>query len=88
MSSISLSTILLRKRRGSSPSPFLPRAPRHSHTPSPVHEPEETLVRDVRAGQRPAEVVEKKLVVLLRRALVPVSQIRCSACGRGATLSR
>jgi hypothetical protein len=44
-------------------------------------QPEEALVRDPRAGRRPAEMVESKLLGMLRFALVPVSQIRQSARG-------
>jgi hypothetical protein len=44
-------------------------------------EPEEILVRDPRGDRRPAEMVERKLLGMLRLALVPVSQIRLTPCG-------
>ncbi len=90
MSSINARLISVRKRRGSTSESLTPRVPRPAPAtvPAPVYQPEETLIRDVRGNQRPAEFVERKLVALLQHAVVPVSQIRCSSCGRGTAHSR
>ena len=59
--------------------------PRSRWPASTEKEPEETLVRDPRADRRPAEMVERKLLGMLRLALVPVSQIRLNPCGWNRT---
>ena len=41
-----------------------------------VHEPEESLVGDERCGQRPAQMVERKLTRLLKGSFALVSQLR------------
>jgi hypothetical protein len=42
---------------------------------------EESLVRDARAGLRPAQLVENKLRCVLKSASVPLSQISSECCG-------
>ena len=46
---------------------------------------EETLIVDARAHIGPAQVVERKLVALLKAVLLPISQVRMSSCGRSRT---
>ena len=44
--------------------------------------PQETLVVDARAGLTPAQMVERKLVSLLRRTLLPASHLQVSRTRR------
>jgi hypothetical protein len=46
-----------------------------SQTPPDPRAPEEALVSDDRAGVRPAQWVERKLVSLLRTGLLPLSRL-------------
>ena len=43
----------------------------------------ESLVQDARAGLRPAQMVERKLLSLLRSGPVPMSHLRLTASYRG-----
>jgi hypothetical protein len=45
--------------------------------------PGETLVVDSRASLRPAQLVERKLVSLLKNVYVPVSQVRTTTLYKG-----
>ena len=49
-----------------------------------LHDSEESLIRDSQVGVGPAQQVEDKLVVMLDKALLPVSQVRLE----GGTPSR
>ena len=44
---------------------------------------DETLVLDLRASLRPAQIVERKLMTLLKNVYVPVSQVRATVLYRG-----
>jgi hypothetical protein len=44
--------------------------------------PQETLVCDARAGLTPAQMVERKLVALLRRTHLPASHLQVSRMRR------
>jgi hypothetical protein len=41
-----------------------------------VSSPQETLVNDSRAGLTPSQMVERKLVTMLRSTLLPASQLQ------------
>jgi hypothetical protein len=43
---------------------------------------QEKLVHDVRAGLTPAQMVERKLVALLRNTILPASQLQASRTRR------
>jgi hypothetical protein len=58
----------------STPSVATKRPPRSS--------PQETLVTDVRAGLTPAQVVEQRLVSMLRSNILPASQLQASRMRR------
>ena len=47
-----------------------------------VSSPQETLVNDSRAGLTPAQMVERKLVTLLRSTPLPASQLQESRMRR------
>ena len=42
---------------------------------------EESLVADTRAGLRPAQMVERKLITLLKSSAVPMSHVQVVATG-------
>jgi hypothetical protein len=44
--------------------------------------PQETLVHDARAGLTPAQLVERKLVALLRSTILPASHLQVSRMRR------
>jgi hypothetical protein len=48
----------------------------------PAPAPEESLVVDARAGLSPSQMVEKKLIGLLRSGPLPVSQMMTRRAGR------
>jgi hypothetical protein len=58
----------------------------------PIRQPEaaieemEVLIADARAGLTPAEMVERKLLDLLKGTAVPLSQIRLMGLRRGRGL--
>lgn len=69
---------------GPAASPFRssPDVPRTSDYEN--HEvPEETLIIDVRGGLRPAQLVEDKLISLLKTVAVPVSHARMTTLCKG-----
>jgi hypothetical protein len=43
--------------------------------------PEEALIADSRAGLTPSQLVERKLIALLKSSLVPVSHVQMLATG-------
>jgi hypothetical protein len=47
--------------------------------------PEEALVADIRAGLTPSQLVERKLMALLKSSLVPVSHVQIMAAGISRT---
>lgn len=47
----------------------------------------ESLIADPRGGLTPAEMVEQKLVALLKGGMVPLSQVRVTSLPRGRGLS-
>lgn len=47
----------------------------------------ESLIADPRAGLSPAEMVEQKLVALLKGGMIPLSQVRVTALPRGRGLA-
>lgn len=51
-----------------------------SHPVSPA--PQETLVCDARAGLTPAQMVERKLVAMLRSTILPASHLQVSRMRR------
>jgi hypothetical protein len=51
----------------------------------PVAAPEESLVADTRAGLRPAQMVERKLITLLKSHAVPMSHVQVVATGMKRT---
>lgn len=44
--------------------------------------PQETLVSDLRAGLTPSQLVERKLLTLLRSAILPASHLQVSRARR------
>jgi hypothetical protein len=48
----------------------------------PLAVPQETLVNDARAGLTPSQMVERKLVALLRSTLLPASHLQASILRR------
>jgi hypothetical protein len=50
--------------------------------PRPVSPPQETLVVDARAGLTPSQLVERKLVSMLRSTLLPASHLQVSRMRR------
>lgn len=44
--------------------------------------PQETLVHDVRAGLTPSQMVERKLVAMLRSTILPASHLQTSRTRR------
>ena len=60
--------------------------PSQRHSPrTKIAASDETLMLDVRAGQRPAQVVEGKLRSLLKRELLLASHLRTSALSPSRT---
>jgi hypothetical protein len=51
--------------------------------PSPPRDGDESLVADARAAMTPAQMVERKLVSLLKGGPLPVSQVRMVSLLRG-----
>jgi hypothetical protein len=47
----------------------------------PPADPQETLVTDIRASLSPAEMVERKLIALLRSAAIPISHVQMLSTG-------
>jgi hypothetical protein len=60
--------------RHQNPNPSPPAAKRLSQSP-----PEEALITDARAGLTPAQMVERKLVSLLKSNPLPVSHVQLEA---------
>lgn len=52
----------------------------------PERPPEETLIADARAGLTPAQMVERKLISLLKGRPLPMSHVGLSRTRRGARL--
>lgn len=46
----------------------------------------ESLIPDPRGQLRPADAVEQKLLALLRRSMIPLSQVRATSLPRGRGL--
>lgn len=44
----------------------------------PLTTPQETLVHDARAGLTPAQLVERRLVAMLRSTILPASHLQVS----------
>lgn len=55
--------------------------------PMPAVEAEELLVADLRSDKSPGQVVEDKLLYLLRSLMLPVSQLRRSKLYKGRKCS-
>ncbi len=63
---------------------------RHKNSPTlkaadsrrPITSPQETLVSDARAGLTPAQMVERKLVSMLRSNILPASHLQVSRMRR------
>ena len=56
---------------------------RPEERPTQVRATEESLVTDSRAGMTPSQMVERKLIGLLRGTSLPVSQLMTAAVRRG-----
>ena len=51
----------------------------HERRPAPAPNADESLVRDARDGLSPAQLVERKLIALLRHAPLPVTRLDTAA---------
>ncbi len=64
----------------------MPRSKKHSSRKAmsrrPASAPQEKLVHDARAGLTPAQMVEQKLVTMLRSAILPASHLQTSRIRR------
>ena len=58
------------------------RSTRKSASRRPASVPQEMLVNDARAGLTPAQMVERKLVALLRSTILPTSHLQVSRIRR------
>lgn len=50
--------------------------------PRAAFAPQETLVNDARAGLTPSQLVERKLIALLRSTILPASHLQVSRARR------
>lgn len=57
-------------------------SPKDTTSRPPTSAPQETLVCDARAGLTPAQMVERKLVAMLRSNILPASHLQVSRMRR------
>lgn len=57
-------------------------APERTRSPRTAFGPQEKLVNDARAGLTPSQLVERKLIALLRSTILPTSHLQVSRARR------
>jgi hypothetical protein len=60
----------------------IPQEPVKANNAPAAHPPDESLVSDARAGLTPAQLVERRLVALLKSAPLPLSRLQAGRVPR------